>query len=245
MTPARPTAGLRDNSALEVYLLGTVDFESSLVLQQQLVDSLAQRRDGQGALLVCEHPPLITMGREGSLAHVHCDREELVARQIDVRWLNRGGGTLLHAPGQLAAYPLIPLQERGLGLAEYRRRLERAVIDVCAEFRVPAWSAPDAPGVWTRCGQVAHLGVAVRSWISYHGLYLNVCPPLDLLRLVCGQAATARVSSLAAERLRAIAMPSARGSLIRHLAAQLGYARYHIYTGHPLLRRTRRIVAYA
>src|SRR5215831_13834678 len=82
---------------LQVYLLGSVDFEAALSLQRRLVFDIAGTRSA-AALILCEHPPLITVGRQGSWAHILCGPEELRARRWGVRWVNRGGGTLLHQP---------------------------------------------------------------------------------------------------------------------------------------------------
>jgi lipoyl(octanoyl) transferase len=98
-------------------------------------------------------------------------------------------------------------------------------------------------GIWSRGGQVAHIGVAVRSGVSSQGMFINVNPRMEFLRLVSAEAG--RVTSLAAERRVPITMHSVRESVIRRLAARLNYDRYHLYTGHPLLKRTRRVVAYA
>ena len=231
--------------SLEVHLLGLVDFDACVVLQERLLSDLSNCEDSRGVLLICEHPPMITIGREGSRTQIAGEPAELAARQMEVRWLNRGGPCLVHAPGQLAIYPLIPLDRRGLGLAAFRERLEDALVDTCGEMRVPAWRHPEEAGVWSRCGQVAHVGVAIRSWLSYHGIFLNACPNLDLLRLVRSPDPFNRVTSLAAQRVRPTALHSVRESLIRRLAARLEYGRYHVYTGHPLLRRTRRMIAYA
>lgn len=245
MTTSSKTGSARGEASLEVHLLGLVDFDACLSLQEKMLNEISQRDDAQGMLLVCEHPPIVTIGRAGSQTQLACEPAELVARRMEVRWLNRGGSCLVHVPGQLAIYPIIPLERRGLGLADYRDRLESAVIDTCRELLVPAWKHADEAGVWCRCGQLAHLGATVRSGISYHGIFLNVCPNLDLLRLVCPANPFDRVTSLAAQRVRPAALPAVRESLIRHMAARLDYERYHVYTGHPLLRRTRRIVAYA
>jgi lipoyl(octanoyl) transferase len=228
-----------------VHLLGTVDFESCLFLQERLVYEISGRNDSQGALLVCEHPPLITIGREGSAAHLLCEPKELAARQLDVRWLNRGGGCLVHVPGQLALYPILPLDRLQLGLSRLRQALEQTVVGSCRELRIPAETHADEPGVWGRSGQLAHIGLAIKSWVSYHGLFVNVCPAMDWLRLVQTGPRPGRLSCLAAERVRPVTMSAVRESLIRNLAAQCGYGRYHLYTGHPLLRRTRRICVYA
>ncbi|HVV99371.1 MAG TPA: hypothetical protein VHB77_03460 [Planctomycetaceae bacterium] len=245
MHPSTHNPNPQTDASLEVHLLGVVDFESCLFLQDRLVYELSGRSDRQGAVLVCEHPPLVTIGREGSRAQLTVEPEALAARQLDVRWLNRGGGCVVHAPGQLAIYPILPLQRLGLGLNEYRQALEDTVLDVCREMHICARRDPDSAGVLGRGGRVAVVGAAVKSWVSHHGLFVNVCPALEWQRLVAPPAGDARWSSLAAERLRPVTMHAAREGLIRNLAARCGYQRYHLYTGHPLLRRTRRIVAYA
>jgi lipoyl(octanoyl) transferase len=238
--PARPTA---PPGALEVFLLGVVDFDAALFLQERLMMDVAEGDDGHGMLLVCEHPPLITIGREGSQAHLHCDADELTARQIAVRWLNRGGGAQVHVPGQLALYPILRLARRGFGLAEFRERLEQAILDTCRELRVRAWRRPATAGIFCRSGKVANLGISVRQGVSSHGLFVNVNPRMDALQLV--RTGEGRDGSLAAERGVPVSMSTVRESLIRRLAARLDFDRYHLYTGHPLLRRTKRVVAYA
>jgi lipoate-protein ligase B len=239
-TTQSPTA--EASGSLEIYLLGVVDFDSALFLQERLVYEISGRNDTQGALLLCEHPPMITIGREGSWAHILIDNSELVSRQMEVRWLNRGGGCFVHAPGQLAVYPILPLDRLNIGLSDYRRRLEESVIDVCRELRVSAHRRADEPGVWCRLGQFAHLGVAAKSWVAYHGMFLNVSIAMDLLRMVQPNDNGQRVTSLSAQRARVTTMHSVRASLMRNLASQLGYDRYHLYTGHPLLRRTKKKV---
>lgn len=230
------------SGSLEVHLLGCVDFEAGLLLQERLVYENSGRNDTQGDLLICEHPPLITIGREGSRSHLRIEPRELAARQMDVRWLNRGGGCLVHCPGQLAVYPIVPLQRLRMGLSEYRRCLEESVLDLCRELRVPAWRDDAHPGVFGRSGQFAFVGAAVKSWVSCHGLFVNVAPALEFQRMVDPGGDEPRVSSLAALRLKPTTMHQVRESLVRHLTARLGYTRSHLYTGHPLLRRTKKKV---
>ena len=245
MVPSASTEQLPAGASLEVYLLGMVDFDAAQVLQDRLMAEIEQRNDKRGILLLCEHPPLITVGREGSRSHLACEPEELVARQIDVRWLNRGGGCIVHAPGQLAVYPLIPLSHMKLGLPDLRERVEQAVIDTCRELHIAAERDPARPGVWCRCGQLAQLGLAVRSWVSYQGLYLNLSPRMDVQRLLCVPWFESRLTSLSAQLVKPMSMAAVRESIVRRLASRLGYERFFLYTGHPLLRRTRRVVAYA
>jgi lipoyl(octanoyl) transferase len=233
----------RKTESLDVHLLGVVDFDAALALQKHLVYEISGRSDRFGTLLLCEHPPTITIGREGSRSDVFVDERELTSRNLDVRWLNRGGGAVMHGPGQLAVYPILPLDRLHCGLRDFRRRLESSVIATCRELQVSAWTAPESPGVACRCGQFAFLGAAVKSWVSYHGLFVNVSPRLDLMRLVRSAAAAgSRVSSLAAQRVRPTSMHSVREAMVRHIAAEFGYSRFHVHTGHPLLKRERRRV---
>ena len=226
-------------------MLGVVDFESCLKLQQKLIDEASNRNDRQGTLLLCEHPPILTIGREGSQAHLRCEPKELLARQIEVRWMNRGGGCLVHVPGQLAIYPVLPLQRLGLGVETYRQILQRAILGACETCKVSAWQQPNETGIYCRSGQLGFIGAAIKSWISYHGAFLNVCPNLDWMQLCHCNSLHRRSTSLTAERMGSVSMHLVRECLARLLAQGCGYQRYHFYTGHPLLRRTRKVIAYA
>src|SRR5262252_2625833 len=115
MSAFAPVTGGSADIALQAYLLGTVDFDAALALQRQLVYQVGGERD-QAALVLCEHPAAITVGRQGSRAHILYEPEELHSLRWRVRWVNRGGGCLLHLPGQLAVYPILPLDRLGLGL---------------------------------------------------------------------------------------------------------------------------------
>lgn len=237
-------SGNRDSS-LEVFLLGTVEFESALLLQQHLIFELSGQKGRQGALLICEHPPLITIGREGSRSQLNCDPRELAARQIDVRWINRGGGCLVHAPGQLAIYPILPMLRLGMGVDDYRQVLHQTLLETCSESRVSAWCQPSETGIWCRTGQVGFVGAAIKSWMSYHGMFLNVNPDMNWFQLCQLNTINRKASSLSAELLKPISMHSIRESVARLFAKECQYRRYHFYTGHPLLRRTRKVIAYA
>lgn len=232
----------RASESLQVFLLGTVDFESALRLQERFRDEVLQRCDRLGGLFICEHPPVVTIGREGSQAHLRRDAAEFDKLGIKVRWLNRGGGAWMQCPSQIAVYPIVPLRRLGLGLAEYRQRLEQAVLDVCRELHVAAHRIDDEPGVFCSLGQLATVGVAVRSWVTTHGLTLNVSPDLSLLRTTRPNPRGLRPTSLEAARQRLTAIPKVRESLIRNLTARLGYQQSHLFTGIPGLKRTKRKV---
>jgi lipoyl(octanoyl) transferase len=234
---------------LEVYLLGTVDFDEVQTLQRRLVYDLGERPGA--ALVLCEHPPTISVGRSGSRAHISADDTELRSMDLPVRWVNRGGGCTLHLPGQLAGYLMLPLPAFGLDLKRYVDGLHRLLIDVLAEFDLTGATRPGAPGVFLGTGssRVATVGVAVGRWIASHGFTLNVGAYLGPFRLIDEPTSqgmpTIRVTSMEAWRQRPTPMPKVREAVIRRVEAAFGVERHHVYTSHPLIRRKARVHVFA
>ena len=233
---------------LEIYLLGLVDFDDALRLQRRLVYDLGESDEGGGALVLCEHPPTISVGRSGSRAHILADDEELRDREVDVRWTNRGGGCVLHLPGQLAAYLMLPLAPLGLDLREYLDGLHAALIATLAEFDLAGSSRPMPPASSSGNARVASVGVSVNRWIAYHGLTLNVGPylaPFDLLDEPGPSGFPIHQTSMEARRQRPAPMAKVREALIRQVESAFGLHQHHVYTQHPLIRRKARPHVYA
>jgi lipoate-protein ligase B len=228
----------RGSSSLRVYLLGTVDFQAFQALQEVLAEDVAAGNGREGVLLACEHPPLVTIGRGGSLADILVDDRGLASRQLTVRQVPRGGGTWIHRPGQLVLAPIVPLDRLGLGVAAFRDRLCEAVRLGAEELKIPVEQTTAPAGVSGRYGQFAFVGTLVRSWVSHYGVYINVALPEGTTRPVRWGAADERVTSLSDLRHRPVSMPTAREVFVRRLAAALGYETYHLFTGHPQLRPT-------
>jgi lipoyl(octanoyl) transferase len=236
-----PLPGLPDDrtasSALQVYLLGSLDFAAVLALQRQLVYQISGDRR-QAALVLVEHPPLISIGREGSWSHILSDPEELKLRGWPVRWVNRGGGCLLHLPGQLAIYPILPLDRLGLGLQAYLNRLQDVLIATLADFGIRALTRPDRTGVWVGPRPIATVGAAVRDWVTYYGAALNINPDLKPFRLVCSDGpGGVSMTSLERERRGPLRVSLVRERLIEHFAAHFGFARTALFFDHSSLRR--------
>lgn len=223
--------------AVEAHLLGQVEFDDCLALQQRLVYEAIGRRDGQITLLICEHPLKITVGRQGSRSHIRLSQHELKSRQIDVRWVNRGGGCLVHAPGQLAVYPIVPLEPWSLSVGEYLARLQRGLAAALDDVDCRATGRAGRFGLWGHTGQVVSIAAAVKNWVSYYGAYVNVAPALYPYRWVKSDPFDdTPMTSLAADRRRPLRMTAVREALVRRLATSWGCERYHVYTGHPLFR---------
>jgi lipoyl(octanoyl) transferase len=223
--------------ALQAYLLGPVSFDAALALQRMLVYQTSGNREG-GALLLCEHPPLITVGRHGSRAHILFEPEELQHRRWPVRWVNRGGGCTLHLPGQMAAYPVLALDQHGLGIQTYLDRLQRVVLDVLYDFSIRGQTRSDRPGVWVNGRLIASIGVAVRDWVAYYGLYFNVSPDLHPFRQVrCDPLSREPMTSLIRERRGPLRTSMVRERFVEHFAARFGFMRTSLFFHHPSLPR--------
>ena len=227
---------------LEIYLLGLVDFDDIQQVQRRLVYDLGDREAGGGALILCEHPPTISVGRSGSRAHILLDDEELRGRGIDVRWVNRGGGCVLHLPGQLAGYLALPLAATGLDVRRYLDGLHRVLIGVLDEFDLDGSTHPPRSGVFLGNARVASVGVAVSRWIAYHGFTLNVSTFLEPFEAIDEPAGspgvpTLRQTSMESRRQRPAPMAKVREAVIRRVEEVFGLERHHLYTHHPLIRR--------
>ena len=238
MNPSSPV------SSLEIYLLGLVEFDDIQLLQRRLVYDLGSQENGGGALILCEHPPTISVGRSGSRAHVLADDDELRGKGIAIRWVNRGGGCVLHLPGQLTGYLAMPLARAGLDVHDYLGRLHRMMLEVLAEFDLPASTRPDRPGVFLGNARVGSVGVAVSRWIAYHGFTLNVSTFLEPFEVI-DEPSPIRQTSMESRRQRPAPMAKVRESVIRRVEEVFGLERHHLYTQHPLIRRKVGTHAYA
>jgi lipoyl(octanoyl) transferase len=230
-----PNKPYRD-AALQVYLLGTVDFEAALLFQRRLHYEISGDRD-QAALILCEHAPLITVGREGSRGHIHFEPEELQTRRWPTRWVNRGGGCLLHLPGQLAIYPIFPLDSLALSVTSYVNTLGMTLLDTLTDFHLTRPPHLGPAGVLSGTRLVGAVGVAVRDWVSYFGAYLNIHPWLDPFRKIhCDPHSQEPMTSLERERRGPIRPALVRERMIEHMQTRFGFSRVALFSDHPFLQ---------
>lgn len=228
---------------LEVYLLGLVEFDDAQRLQRRLVYDLGETPGA--ALVLCEHPPTISVGRSGSRAHIRADDDDLRGMGVPVRWTNRGGGCVLHLPGQLVGYLALSLPAFGLDVRGYLDRLHEMLVGVLGEFELAGTTRPEAPGVFLGQARVATVGVAVGRWIAYHGFTINVGAYLEPFRLIEAPDAPGRATSMEARRQRPTSMAKVREAVVRRVELGFGVEHHHVYTAHPLIRRKARADVYA
>jgi lipoyl(octanoyl) transferase len=206
-----------------VHLLGTLDFDEAQRLQRGLVFHIAE---GGAALVLCEHPPLITIGRQGSPGHVRLGEEERLARSWPLRWVPRGGGVFLHLPGQLAVYPVLALSRLSLSVTAYLDGLHQVFVRLLDDFGVRGETRPGQAGVWVGNRLLAGVGVGVRGGVTTFGAVLNLDPDLTPFRLVqTGGPDDGPMTSLARERRGALRPALVRQRLIEHFADRFGFGR--------------------
>jgi lipoyl(octanoyl) transferase len=220
---------------LQVYLSSVVDFHVALQLQQRWVYEAPE--DGCARLLLCEHPPILTVGRHGSHAHYRLDEYEQRYRPLEVAWLNRGAGCWLQTPGQLAIYPVFPLNRLGFGLGEYLVGLRRALELTLSEFDLHCETRRGSSELWANGRPIGSIGVAVRDWVTYHGAVLNLNPLLHEFRDIRTGKDHPPMTSLQRECRRPVRASLVRELIVEHLAAIFGFVRTMLFTEHPQLSR--------
>ena len=191
-----------------VLYLGRVAYGTALNLQRTLLEMRKAQRI-ENTLLLLEHPPVITLGRNARLANVLAPPEFLARQGVELFDIDRGGDVTFHGPGQLVAYPIFDLRsfDPKIGAVEYVRRLEEVLIRTCGDFGVGAQRIKSLTGVWTYAlrnkpeAKIAAIGVHISRGITSHGFALNVSTDLDHFKFIvpCG-IATKPVTSLSKER---------------------------------------------
>jgi lipoyl(octanoyl) transferase len=225
--------------------LGRVDYAEALRLQEELVALRTEGRIGN-VLLLLEHPPVLTLGRNASRANILASDELLAARGVTLHEINRGGDVTYHGPGQLIGYPIFDLRSlrngegNRLGPVDFVRLMEEALIRLCAEFGVAAGRICGLTGVWChlrwgspldeKCGttakdasagerKIAAIGIHVARGVTSHGFAFNVTTNLDDFRLINPCGITDRpVTSLANEVRDPAALPTLEA--LAHCAAR-------------------------
>lgn len=177
---------------IRVRWLGRVGYRDAWDIQHRVVPARAADLVGD-QLILLEHDPVLTLGRHADASHVREDAKRLAARGIEVIRVERGGEVTYHGPGQLVAYPIVRLADRGLLLRPYVRALEAAMIATCASSGVAAGRRDGHPGCWCDAAgpaprKIGALGVRVERGVTYHGIALNVDTDLRDFALIdpCG-----------------------------------------------------------
>lgn len=193
--------------------LGTIDYGPALEFQR---DRAARRARGEvdDALLLLEHPHVITLGKKTSAPNLR-------PQQVPVFEVERGGDATYHGPGQLVGYPIILLEDHNV--RRHVRTIELALIQTAARFGVEAETVEGHPGVWVGGKKLASIGVAVTNWVSYHGFAFNVNTDMSYFNLIrpCGLDPETMTSM---EKMlgRRLAMETVKEAMVEEYSAAAG-----------------------
>src|SRR6202012_2497049 len=195
-------------------------YAEGLAIQQQVVDARKQNRIDD-TLLLLEHPPVLTLGRNAHRSNILASDEPLAQRGVELHETNRGGDVTYHGPGQLVSYPILDLTSYKRDVRWYVQSIEKAIIETLAEYGIHGEHVDGLTGVWTdvegRQSKIAAIGVHISRWVTSHGFALNVDTDLTYFQYIVPCGLTKPVTSL-----RALGSRATRGEVILALAGNFG-----------------------
>jgi lipoate-protein ligase B len=168
--------------------LGLRSYAEALSFQREVAAARIAKTVDRDVLILCEHPPVITLGRSTKAGNLLASSEELRQRNVELFEVERGGDVTFHGPGQLVGYPIVDLTEHKEDLHWYLRQVEEVLIRAVARVGVNAERVAGKTGIWTRGKKLASIGVHARAWVTWHGFALNVTTDLSYFDLMvpCG-----------------------------------------------------------
>jgi lipoyl(octanoyl) transferase len=164
----------------DLFDLGLTEYAKAWEFQKEIFQKV---KNGllNSSLILCQHHPVITLGRLAKAGNVLSSSQELKRLGIQVYRVERGGDVTYHGPGQLTAYPIFNLNQLKKDIHWFLRRLEGVVIDFLSDFGLEAARNPGLTGVWVYSGsgcaikkKIASIGIAIKNWVSFHGLTINI-----------------------------------------------------------------------
>jgi len=157
----------------EVLDLGLLDFEKAWFFQKEVFKAV--KHDYlKTALILCQHYPIITLGRSAKKENIRVSPEELKKRGIQIHEIERGGDVTYHGPGQLIAYPVFNLNYLKKDIHLFLRQLEETIICFLSDFQIRALRYPGLTGVWIDKKKIASIGIAIKNWVTFYGISINI-----------------------------------------------------------------------
>jgi lipoyl(octanoyl) transferase len=216
--------------------LGLLSWSDAYALQQRIV--AARKANAiDDVLLFCEHPHILTLGRNASQKNLLASENVLRQKNVELRETNRGGDITYHGPGQVVGYPILNLDPIRRDVHWYVRTLEEAMIRASADFGVTAYRIPGKTGIWVQPPgdileeKLGAIGVHISRWVTSHGFAYNVSTDLRYFDLIipCG-IADRKATSLEKLLHRNVTLAEVKPRLVQHLAELFSLTPYTITT---------------
>ena len=206
--------------------LGLVPYRRACELQRRVIEA---RKNGTipDVLLLCEHPHVITLGRNGQREHLRASHQLLDQMNVEFSETDRGGDITYHGPGQVVGYPILDLAEHRRDVRWFVAQLEEVMIRTTADFGAAAKRIADKHGIWVETPRgeekLAALGVHLSRWVTSHGFAYNVSTDLRYFDLIvpCG-IADKHATSLESVLGRAVSSGEVRARLVAHFGEVFG-----------------------
>ncbi len=200
---------------------GLVDYQEAFERQAEMVERYL-RGAAVDTLVLVEHPAIITLGRRGSEADLRFAEQTLAARGVLLQNINRGGLATAHEPGQLVAYPIVRPKRKDLRW--FSRTLLETVVSLLADYDIQGQLKDGEPGVWVAGRKICSFGIALKKWISSHGIALNINNNLSTFDMIipCGRPNEV-VTSLAQELGYEVSMPELKRQFVEHFCRTFDY----------------------
>jgi lipoyl(octanoyl) transferase len=206
--------------------LGLMGYAEAWELQKRMV--AARKSHGiEDVLLLCEHPHVITLGRNGKRENLLASEHVLRQKGVELHATDRGGDITYHGPGQIVGYPILNLSAIRRDVVWYVRMLEEAMIQASAEFGIKATRDPGKTGVWVKSShaeeKLGAIGVHISRWVTSHGFAYNVSTDLRFFDLIvpCG-IADRKATSLEKLLGRRVDKKEVAPRMAKHLGALFG-----------------------
>jgi len=186
------------NTKIHTLQWNTIPYKKAWEQQESLFNkTIAEKLQGHETsnyLVLCEHPHVFTLGKNGEMANLLVNQTQLQAVQAEFVQTNRGGDITYHGPGQLVGYPIFDLDNFRLGLKQFIDKMEEAIIEVLSQYGIQAGRMPKATGVWldianpSRSRKICAIGVRSSHFVTMHGFALNVTTDLNYFSYInpCG-----------------------------------------------------------
>lgn len=210
-----------DAPLLQIQDWGVLVYEQACERQQDMVQKLLSGC-GTNTLVLTEHPATVTLGRRGGVADLRCAEEAFADRGVALQRINRGGLATAHEPGQLVVYPVMELPVRDL--RHFTSGFLQVVVDLLAQYSVVGELQPGNPGVWVQGRKICSFGIALKRWVTCHGIALNLNNDLSTFDLIvpCG-VPHGQITTLARETGKPVDMQQIKGQLVSLFCQQFGY----------------------
>jgi len=177
--------------------LGIIDYKEAWDYQEELfAQKLQEKRNAhipENHLLLCEHPPVFTLGKSGDDSNLLITQNLLDQKGIQYYKINRGGDITFHGPGQIVGYPILDLEQFKFGVKEYIHAMEEVIIKTLADYHIKSERLEGAIGVWLNTDKISvrkicAIGVKASRHITMHGFAFNVNTDLSFYNLInpCG-----------------------------------------------------------